>query len=130
MGPNELSRVIRHAAVVTLILTVPLWLMWDFSHALGFVFAGFWSSANLWVLKRLIEAVFQSKGLWLVALLAQLKIPLLYGIGALILWKVPMSIGAAIMGFHIPFILIVVEAIYLQYKRTNSAGPTERPAMD
>ena len=122
MGLKELSQVIRHSVAVTLLVFVPLWLIVDFHHALGLAFGGLWSSANLWALKGLIEAIFQSRGFWSIAWFAQLKIPLLYGIGALVLLKVPLSVGAGIVGFHIPFVLIVVEAVYWQQKQTRTPG--------
>ncbi len=120
MGPEELGRLIKHALAVTLLFTAVIWCVSDTYHAVGFAFGGLWSSVNLWALKGLIEEIFQSRRLWFIALFAQLKLPILYGIGALILITVPLSIVTAVCGFNVPFILIVVESIYYQRKEQQS----------
>ncbi len=124
VGPEELNRVIRHAIYSVLLVSGILWIVWDVHHAAGFAFGGLWSSINLWVLQRLIGEVFHSRRIWKVALFAQLKLPVLYGIGALILMTVPLSIGAGICGFHIPFVLIVAESIYYQNRELTAEKTT------
>ncbi|RJP18209.1 MAG: hypothetical protein C4527_29335 [Candidatus Omnitrophota bacterium] len=122
MGPDELRRVIRHAIACTLLISGMLWLVWDGYHALGFAFGGLWSSVNFWALNGLIHEAFQGGRMWVIALFAQLKLPVLYGIGVLVLLTVPLSIGAGVCGFHVPFVLVVAESIIHSSKETKKSG--------
>jgi hypothetical protein len=107
-----LARVIRRSYWVSAVAALILWIFWDAEHAFGLLGGGVWSATNLWAIKNLVEELCKSCRPWILALLAQIKMPVLYGVAALILLKVPLSVGAGIIGFHIPFVLIVGESVY------------------
>ncbi len=121
MGPEWLTRIIRRSYLVTLVSSVFLWMVWDWPHALGAAFGGFWCAANLWALKGLVEGICQYRSAWRVFFFAQIKIPVLYGMGFFVLITVPLSVGAAIFGFNIPFILLVFEAVFYPSHASNMA---------
>ncbi|MBN2328414.1 MAG: hypothetical protein JXR73_14810 [Candidatus Omnitrophica bacterium] len=121
MQSEDLKRVIRRSYIVTLACAGVIWMVWDGSHALGMLFGGLWSSVNIRAIQGLIEEICQARRIWVVALFAQIKLPVLYGMGALILLAAPLSIGAGIVGFHVPFVLIVAESILLGYRGTQTA---------
>ena len=80
---------------------------------LAFLVAGLWSTANFWVLERLLRAAMQPQGrdLITIAVAAVVKLPVLY---ALLLWMlmrggfeaVPMAAGLSM-----PLVVIVLKAI-------------------
>ena len=111
MDSEGLARVLRRSYWVTILCALIIWIFWDESHALGVAFGGLWSTTNIWAIKGLFENICNSGSIFNIALFAHLKMPILYGVGALVLFTVPLSIGAGIFGFHIPFILIVAEAV-------------------
>jgi len=82
------------------------------SWGLGVLLGGLWSVANLYLIKFIVERLVTpnrdlSAG---VVLLAVVKFPLLYGLGYLILsrpWYQPL---APLIGFLIPFTVIVLKA--------------------
>lgn len=119
VGPEQFVRLLVHSALLTLFGGLVIAWMGGAALAYGFLFGGLWSTANFWVLKGLFEAILQKSPLWRVILWAQIKIPALYGLGAWILLTVPLSIVAALVGFHIPFLLLIVEAVYYQSKETS-----------
>ncbi|MGC9327347.1 MAG: ATP synthase subunit I [Candidatus Hinthialibacter sp.] len=120
MQSEDLKRVIWWSYMVTLACAGMLWMAWDGVHALGALFGGFWSTLNIWSIQRLLEEIFHARRIWVISLLAQIKLVILYGLGALILLTAPLSIGAVIAGFHIPFVLIVVEAIRGGYRESQT----------
>ena len=122
MGPEVLSRLVRRSIAITLILAAGLWMGWDLPHALGFAFGGLWSAINWWVWKGLIGEIWLERRFWVVTGLIHLKLPVLYGVGAVVLWCAPLSVGAGLCGFQIPFILLVVESIHECKKSSASMG--------
>jgi hypothetical protein len=102
---------------------VILWLSWDWGHALGFLFGGVWSATNLWAMKWLLtEYLKTDRNLLKLLIAAHIKLPVLYGVGALVLNTVPLSIGAGLAGFHVPFVLVVIEAIIYQATAENCSS--------
>jgi hypothetical protein len=112
MDPKDLTRLLFGASVITCVGASLLAVAWDVAHARGLLFGGLWSIANLWVLKGLLAAVVEARRCsrrvlgWMT-----LKLPLLYGVGAGVLLTVPLSVGAAIVGFHIPLAVILAGSI-------------------
>lgn len=122
MGLKELSRVIFPSYAVCLLFSLLLWGFWDGSHAVGLAFGGIWSTTNLLVLKWLLTEIFsQQRNVLKVFIAAQIKIPVLYGLGVLVLLYVPLSIGAAIVGFHIPFLLVLAGAVRTRNREMKAA---------
>ena len=74
-------------------------------YAVGVGFGGTWSAANLWVLKRLVGEWFGAQRVGFILLFIHIKLLGLYGIGAWVLWHAPISVGAAIIGFHVPLVV-------------------------
>ena len=86
----------------------------------GFLFGGIWNTINLWVLKQLFVSILIPRLSMLTLFWLTIKIPLLYGTGAVILLTVPLSAGAGILGFHVPFAVLLMAALYYQ-KACNPA---------
>jgi hypothetical protein len=121
MELSQLNRVIACSAVVTLIVGVSMW-CWEPLPGRGFLFGGIWNTINLWVLKQLFVSIFDTPRLSMLTLFwLTIKIPLLYGTGAVILLTVPLSAGAGILGFHVPFAVLLMAALYYQKKACNPA---------
>lgn len=122
MESKGLMRAIGRSYWVTFAGALALWWLWDGVHALGLLLGGVWSATNIWAIKELVGEICNARRSWKVALFAQLKLPVLYGIGACILWMVPISVGAGIAGFQIPFGMIVVESIVYGSRKARPAG--------
>ncbi len=122
MESKGLLRAIGRSIWVTLAGALALWWLWDGVHALGLLLGGVWSATNIWAMKELVEEICSARRPWKVALFAQLKLPVLYGFGACVLWMVPISMGAGIAGFQIPFGMIIMESIVHGSRETRSAG--------
>lgn len=112
MGPNEYSRLIVHSFILSAIATLAL-LTWSYPVAAGFGVGAFWSATNFWILKQIFTEFLVNRRALRLFLLTQLKI-MWYGIGAIALFTIPMSYGAGIAGFHLPFVVLIVEAVLHQ----------------
>lgn len=112
MESEALARVILRSYGISAIGALIVWILWDANRAAGLLFGGVWSATNLWAIKNLVEEICQTRRPWFLALVAQVKMPVLYGVGAWILVHCPLSIGVGIIGFHIPFILTLIESVY------------------
>lgn len=111
MIPDDLARLMKWSYVLIVLTAVPLWLGWDRYHALGWLFGGIWSATNIWILKSLVAEICGPRRLGFLWVLVLVKLPILYGTAAIVLHKVPMSLGAGLLGFHIPFLLILIESV-------------------
>lgn len=81
--------------------------------ALGFTALGLWSTANLWVLERLLREAIRPEGRDAVAIgvIAILKLPILYGgLVALLFWGdlPPVSV---VLGLSVPMVVIFLKAL-------------------
>lgn len=123
MESEGLSRVIRHSYWVSTVSALVVWILWDWAHAFGLFFGGVWSATNLWAIKNLVEEIYKTCRPRILVILAQIKMPVLYGIGVLVLLYVPVSVCAGIIGFHIPFVLILVESVYHVRRDARVAKP-------
>ncbi len=124
MGPHDLLRAILRSFAIILGSSVVLILVWSQPVAYGFALGGVWSAANLWALKGLIEAVVE-RHLWRIIIFSQLKLPILYGVGGFVLLKAPLSIPAAIVSFHIPFVIVGIESYRCQKREDVKTGETD-----
>ena len=80
--------------------------------AVGFALGALWSIANLYLIKVLIEKVItlDKRPAGPVALLVLVKFPLLYGLGFLILSWGWYDVLAPLIGFSLPFAVVVLKA--------------------
>lgn len=129
MGPNDLTKLISRSFIVTLLVGAIMAVFFDRTYAIGFLFGGLWNSINLFALKVLVEEFFHQRRPVVVFGFILIKLPILYGGGALILMNVPLSILTALIGFHVPFGIIVFEAVRLALNdpsatRAEQANPT------
>lgn len=121
MGLKGLSRVIRMSLIAALLMSAAAWPLAGTAIALGIAIGGTASAVNLWLLKGLIqEFLGRRRPLWL-ALFAQLKIPLFYGVGILVCLTVSFSMLSAIVAFQIPFAFAIVESIRRQNEPETNA---------
>ena len=118
MELKDLTRTIRHGMALSLGIAIPLWIVWDLSHAAGFALGGIWSSINLWAWKGLFGEICENKRWWVVVVFVQLKLPVLYGVGAVLLLYTHLSVIAGLCGFQVPFVLLLAQAVY--YVKTES----------
>jgi len=124
MGPHELLRAIVRSFLIVLAFSVLLAFIWSQSIAFGFAFGGIWSTVNFWTLKELIEAVVH-RHLLRIILFSQLKLPILYGLGGYVLLTFHLSVPAAIVAFHIPFLMVGIESHYCQKREDIKSQETE-----
>jgi len=113
MGPGELNRVVVRSIALSLMLALFAALFGGFYAGAGLAFGGIWSALNFWALQGLIQSLVKRQTVKAV-LFAQLKLPVLYGVGGLILVFVPISIPFGLIGFHVPFLLAGIESYRCQ----------------
>lgn len=79
---------------------------------LGFAAFGLWATANIWALSLVLRQVVapQRSALDLLGALA-LKIPVLYGLGFLLLWKGGFPAVSVVCGISVPLAVILLKAI-------------------
>lgn len=118
MGLDGLTRVIVHSFWVAWALGLAIGLPFGWEPGFGFAFGAAWSALNLWMLKGLLHEAFgESRALAIFAWL-QGKV-LLYVTGAIVLINIPLSILAAIAGFHLPFLFALLGSIYYQGRSSS-----------
>ncbi|MFB3785843.1 MAG: hypothetical protein ACE15F_05680 [bacterium] len=122
MIPEDLARLMKWSYVLIALTAVLLWLGWDRGHALGWLFGGVWSATNIWILKSLVAEICGPRRPGFLMVLVLVKLPILYGTAAIVLQQVPMSLGAGLLGFHIPFLLILIEAVRRDRRPAKPAG--------
>ncbi|HQH71203.1 MAG TPA: hypothetical protein PK360_03900 [bacterium] len=122
MIPEDLARLMKWSYGLLVLTALLLWLGWDRYHALGWLFGGVWSATNLLILKSLVAEICGLRRVSFLLVLVLVKLPVLYGAAAIVLHKVPMSLGAGLVGFHIPFLLILIEAVRRDRRRAVPAG--------
>lgn len=118
MGLHDLGRVIVCSLAAVGLLGLMMSVIASVAIGGGFAFGGAWSSINLWVLRGLLgEATGRSRVAvllsWLLAKAA------LYAIGAVVLITQPLSILAAVIGFHTPFAFALIESARLQDQKNR-----------
>ncbi|MDX9755660.1 MAG: hypothetical protein RBU29_16970 [bacterium] len=112
MEQTDLNRALLWSYFLILGVSLLLFGLWGVYYAAGFLFGGVWCATNLWVMEHLlVEFLRKERRIGWLIFWAQCKLPLLYGVGGVVLMKIPLSIGAAIGGFHVPFAIILVTAI-------------------
>ena len=79
----------------------------------GFASAGAWSVANLWALERLIRLSVRPTGRrpLAIALALLVKLPVLYGLGALLVLEGGFAAMSLLAGFSIPLLVLVLKAV-------------------
>ncbi len=95
----------------------------------GFVLGALWSIANLYLLKVLIEKVItlDKRPAGPVVLLVLVKFPLLYGVGFLILSWGWYDVLAPLLGFSLPFAVIVLKAAGRMWLGIDGPGTGRKP---
>jgi len=78
---------------------------------LGFAAAGVWSVLNFKALEHLIRLALRPEGRngSAIAMALVIKIPVLYGLGILVVWKGRFPVGALLIGFAIPLVVLVLK---------------------
>jgi hypothetical protein len=79
----------------------------------GFVVAGVWSTLNLRALEFLIRQSLRPSGRQnsAIAVALLIKLPVLYGIGGLIVIKGRFPIGALLLGLAVPTVVMALKAV-------------------
>jgi len=112
LDPRFLHRVHLASAVVSglggLIAMSAVSLSWG----LGFAAFGLWATTNTWALSRVLRPVVvaQRSTVDLIGALA-LKIPILYGLGFLLLWKGGFPPVSIVCGVSVPLAVILLKMI-------------------
>lgn len=122
MIPEDLARLMRWSYWLMLGTAALLWLAWDGPHALGWLFGGVWSATNLLVLKNLVVELCGPRRLGFLMILVLVKLPVLYGAAAILLNLLPIPVGACLLGFHVPFLLILIEAVRWDRQASQPEG--------
>lgn len=110
-SPEAFSRFMRFSLVGTALGAAMLEIAANPSQSLGFLFGGLWSAANFWALRRLIGEWMGPRRTWMLILAVNVKLPVLYGLGAWVLLSAPISVPMAAAGFHVPFAVLVAGAV-------------------
>lgn len=121
MDPEDLIRALLYSIQFTLLLALATFFLFGKQEALGLAFGGIWSGVNIWTLYKLVDSLIKRRTLSAV-LFAQLKMPVLYGAGGIILVMVSMSIVAVLVGFHLPFLFIGIESYRCQKREEQKTG--------
>lgn len=126
MELDGIKPVLLRSFLVTVIISVIAGAGLGWFYAKGLLFGGVWSAANLWAIKFLAIEYFkidkERKNIVRLLIAFHVKVVLLYGIGAFFLMTVPMSVMAGVCGFHIPFLLFLIEAFRYQKKEQNTVN--------
>lgn len=123
MGLDDLNRALIKSYYVSLALFAPLLVAWDSYAALGFLFGGVWSTTNFLSLKWLLTEAMRSDRRFIRLIIPfQIKLPLLYGAGFFFIYLVPLSTIWALVGFQIPFVMVLIEAVRMQYKDAKASA--------
>ncbi|MBI1389614.1 MAG: hypothetical protein GC154_14335 [bacterium] len=120
MDLEDLRRVIRLSFLTALGLALFSGFIWGTEAALGVAIGGCGAALNLWALQIFFVELLGPRRAWRLMMLAQLKIIGVYGLGALLFLTVRFSVLAAILGFQIPFVLLLQRALraaWLEHKR-------------
>lgn len=117
MKPERFIRILPVSLLLTLSLGAGLSLYSGYQASLGLLIGGLWSTANLWEIFHLLREIFVQKRRLYILVMAQIKVPLLYGTGYLALTYIPVDVMWAVVGFHIPIVYILIDS--LRYSKDN-----------
>ena len=94
--------------------------------SMGFLLAALWSIANLWTLERLIRASLHpgSRDKVAIGMGLLVKLPLLYALVTLLIFKGGFAAGALAAGVSVPLVVILLEvAGRMLALRLRAGGP-------
>ena len=112
LDPSFLRRVFVGSALVSLLGGLVGASLASTSWGLGFAAFGLWATANIWALARVLRLLVgpQRSGIELILGLV-LKMPVLYGVGFLLLWKGGFPPVSVVSGISIPLAVIFLKMI-------------------
>ncbi len=119
MQPERFVRLLPVSIFITAITGLALYMTGKNESSMGLMVGGIWSTLNLWVLYKLFQEVFFQNRPLPILLFAQLKLPVLYGLGYLALRYLKLDLLWAVVGFHIPVMVIVFVALAGVYKQPD-----------
>ena len=124
MGIEFLYRVTKTSILSGLIvsLMVATRLGWD--AGVGFLAGCGWSLVNVHLIRRLVTLICDDdRRRWMIAGVTVAKVPLMYGIGFLMLYVMKLPLWAALMGFLWPLIVIALKSVARIFLRMD--GPSD-----
>ena len=113
MGPEFLSRVRKTAIISGLFLSWIVAAYWDVAAGAGWAIGCVWSLVNLYFIGRIVRLTLSGgpKIRRRAAFLLMIKIPVLYGIGFVLLWSGWIPVIALLAGFTWPLIVSTLKIL-------------------